>query len=68
MQTSELNTEYGQMKTPVSLRVRVSRFLSDRYVQRERPSYLADLILWGLIIILASWPMFSLAAAMETLR
>jgi hypothetical protein len=28
----ELNTKYEQMKTPVSLRVRFARVLSERYV------------------------------------
>lgn len=68
MQTSESNTEYEQMKTPVSMRARISRFLDERYAHREQPAYWTDLVLWGLIIILATWPLFSLAAAIETLR
>jgi hypothetical protein len=56
------------MKAPSSMRLRASRFLGERYVLRERPTYFADLILWALIIITAAWPIFSLAQAMETLR
>jgi len=56
------------MKTKIPMRVRATRFLYERFRQRERPAYIAELLLWGLIAILASWPMVSLAAAIETLR
>ena len=56
------------MKDTMSLRLRVSRFLSRRYQQRERPCYFADLLLWTLIVIIAAWPMFGLVRAMELLR
>jgi hypothetical protein len=52
------------MKTKTSMRLRVSRFLSERYAQRERPSYFAELFVFALIVITATWPMFSLARAM----
>jgi hypothetical protein len=56
------------MKTRIPMRVRASRFLYERFRHRERPAYIAELLLWGLIVIIASWPMVSLAAAIETLR
>ena len=56
------------MNNMTSMRIRVSRFLSERYQQRERPGYFADLLLWGVIVIVAMWPMFVLAQAMEGLR
>ncbi|HVI83040.1 MAG TPA: hypothetical protein VM717_09900 [Chthoniobacterales bacterium] len=56
------------MKTTIPMRIRASRFLYERFRQRERPPYIAELLLWGLIVILATWPMLSLAAAIETLR
>jgi hypothetical protein len=56
------------MKTPTSIRVRVARFLSERYAQRERPSYFAELLLFAVIVIISAWPMISLAQAMEVLR
>ena len=56
------------MKTRIPMRVRASRFLYERFRNRERPAYVAELLLWGLIVILATWPMLSLAAAIETLR
>jgi hypothetical protein len=57
------------MKTITSMRVRVSRFLSERYRQRERPGYLADLVLWGVVLVTAVvLPWFPLVQAMETLK
>jgi hypothetical protein len=51
------------MKTTNSLRVRASRFLSDRYAYRERPDYLIELIAFGIIVITIT---LSLASAMTT--
>ena len=56
------------MKTMTSARTRAGRFLSDRYAYRERPNYLPELVVFGIIVITASWPIFSLANAMATLR
>lgn len=56
------------MKNTMPLRVRISRFLEERHVYRARPHFLPELALFGLIVILAVWPMFSLAAALETMR
>jgi hypothetical protein len=50
------------------MRLRVSRFLSERYTQRECPSYFAELFLFVLIVITATWPMFSLANAMAVIK
>jgi hypothetical protein len=51
------------MKSTTSMRLRVSRFLSERYSQRERPGYFAELFVFALIVIAAIWPIFSLAQA-----
>jgi len=56
------------METKSSLRVRLSRFLDERYAHREKPGYFGDLLLWALIVIIASWLLLSLAAAMELTR
>jgi hypothetical protein len=56
------------MKTTMPIRQRISRFLETRYVQRARPDYLPELALFGVILILAAWPMLSLAAALDLLR
>ena len=67
MQTTTLssNPTNGRLlesKTP--LRTRVSRFLSERYAQRERPSVAGEFILLALIVLVTTWPMVSLAHAM----
>jgi hypothetical protein len=51
-----------------SMRLRASRFLSERYQQRERPCYFTDLFLWTLIVIVATWPMSALGHAMGMLK
>jgi hypothetical protein len=53
----------ANMKTTNSLRLRVSRFFSDRYAYRERPDYLIELVAFGIIVIIAT---LSLANAMAT--
>ena len=47
---------------------RILRFLEERYVHRARPHYLPELALFGIILILAVWPMLLLATALETMR
>jgi len=37
-------------------------------VHRARPHYLPELALFGLILILAAWPMLTLASALNLLR
>jgi hypothetical protein len=56
------------MKTTMPLRWRILRFLETRYVQRARPHYLPELALFGVIAILAVWPVFLVTAALETIR
>ena len=51
----------------MSARLRAFRFLSERYAQRERPGVVAEFILFALIVLTATWPMFSLAHAMSSL-
>jgi hypothetical protein len=41
------------MKSTTSMRIRASRFLTDRYAYRQRPDYLIELVAFGLIIIAA---------------
>jgi hypothetical protein len=56
------------MNNMPSMRLRASRFLSERYQQRERPCYFTDLFLWALIVITAAWPISALVQAMEMLK
>ena len=51
------------MKTTNSLRVRASRFFSDRYAYRERPDYLIELAAFGIIVVTLT---LSLADALAT--
>jgi hypothetical protein len=51
------------MKTTTPMRLRFSRFLSERYSQRERPGSFAELFLLALIVITATWPIISLVHA-----
>ena len=52
-------------KPTTPMRIRASRFLTDRYADRERPEYLIELVAFGVIAItVILW----LANAMATLR
>ena len=64
-ENGDLNSERRtiNMKTTNSLRVRASRFFSDRFAYRERPDYLVELVAFGIIVITAT---LSLANAMTT--
>ena len=48
-----------------SLRLRAFRFMSDRYVQRERPSVAAEFILFVLIVLISTWSIVSMAHVMR---
>ena len=68
MQTLSLssNGENGQLPySNTSLRLRAFRFLSERFVQRERPSVAAEFILFALIVVTSTWSILSLAHAMR---
>jgi hypothetical protein len=52
----------------LSLRLRALRLLSDRYTHRERPSVVAEFILFAVIVLTAAWPMLTLARAISQMR
>ena len=54
------------MKTTKSMRVRASRFLSDRYTYRAQPNYVSELVVFAIIVVIAIWPAFLLANAIAT--
>jgi hypothetical protein len=67
MQTLTLSSNWRDGQLPdskTSMRLRVFRFLSERYAQRERPSVVAEFILFAVIVLTATWPMFTLAHAL----
>jgi hypothetical protein len=71
MQTLTLssNGRNGQLRdSKTSMRLRLSRFLSERYAQREQPGVAAEFVLLALIILTAIWPMFTLAHALGLSR
>jgi hypothetical protein len=71
MQTLTLssNGKNGQLlESKTSLRSRIARFVGERYAQRERPSVAAEFLLLAVIVLLSTWPMFTLAHAMGLSR
>ena len=67
MQTLTLSSNERDFQLPdpkTSMRLRAFRFLSERYAQRERPSVAAEFLLFAVIVLTATWPMFTLAHAL----
>jgi hypothetical protein len=57
------------MKSTTPTRIRVRRFITDRYAYREQPDYSSELLALGIIVLTAFWPILVLAEAMVgTLR
>ena len=46
------------------MRFRASRFFSDRYAYRAEPNYLSELVAFGMIVLIAIWPIILVANAM----
>src|SRR5262249_20278400 len=44
------------MKNTMPIRVRLARFLEECYVHRAQPHYLPEFALFGLLVIIAAWP------------
>jgi hypothetical protein len=51
------------MKPTTPVRIRFRRFITDRYAYRTQPNFLSELVVFGIIVLLAAWPMFFLASA-----
>ena len=71
MQTLTLSSNAGNgrlLQSNTSLRLRAFRSLGERYAQRERPSVAAEFGLFAVIVILSTWPMFTLAHALASIR
>ncbi len=45
------------------MRIRIRRFITDRYAYRSRPDFLPELIAFALVLVAVSWPMLLLASA-----
>jgi hypothetical protein len=71
MQTVNLSSigKNGQLlDSNISARLRAFRFLSERFAQRERTGVIAEFILFALIVLTATWPLFILAHAFSLIR
>ena len=66
LSTAQRRIDYMEKTLP--LRIRVSRFLEERYVHRAQPHYFPELILFAVIVVVSIWPMISLPSLMETLK
>jgi len=51
------------MKDTTPTRIRIRRFITDRYAYRSKPDFLPELIAFGVVIAVVSWPMFILMTA-----
>jgi hypothetical protein len=51
------------MKSTTPTRIRIRRFITDRYAYRARPDFLPELVAFAVVLAVASWPIFLLASA-----
>ena len=57
------------MKSTTPTRIRIRRFITDRYAYRTKPDFLPELIAFGVVLVVVSWPLILLANAFAgTLR
>ncbi len=71
MQTLTLssNGTNGQLlDSKTSMRLRAFRFVSERYLRRERSGVAAEFVLFALIVLTSTWPLLSLAEAFSLSR
>jgi len=47
------------------MRLRAFRFMGERFTQRERPNFAAELVLFAVIVFTSTWSILSLAHAMR---
>jgi hypothetical protein len=52
------------MKDTTPTRIRIRRFITDRYAYRAKPDFLPELLAFTLVMAVVAWPMFLLAEAM----
>jgi hypothetical protein len=56
------------MKNTTPLRMRVSRFITNRYAYRTQPNYLCEFVVFAFLVLTAVMPFFALAHAMAAMR
>lgn len=60
------NGRNGQLPySKTSMRLRAFRFVGERFAQRERPNFAAELVLFAVIVLTSTWSILSLAHAMR---
>jgi hypothetical protein len=52
------------MKSTTPTRIRIRRFITDRYAYRTKPDCLPELVAFGIIVLISFGPIFVLASAM----
>ena len=57
----ERSAEFMKDTTPT--RIRIRRFITDRYAYRTQPNFLSELVAFGIIVATAAWPIFMLTSA-----
>ena len=51
------------MKDTTPTRIRIRRFITDRYAYRTQPNFLSKLVAFGIIVATAAWPIFMLTSS-----
>ena len=62
--TEWLSVSSDMMKSTTPTRIKIHRFITDRYAYRSQPDYLPELIAFGFVLAAVSWPIFLLASAL----
>ena len=56
------------MKNTTPFRIRLSRFIANRYAYRTQPDYMCEFVAFGLLVLTAILPFVALAHAMAGMR
>jgi hypothetical protein len=51
------------MKETTPARIRIRRFITDRYAYRSKPDFLPELVAFAVVLAVIAWPLFLLASA-----
>lgn len=52
------------MKDITPMRIRIRRFMTDRIAYREKPNFVSELVAFGILVLIAGWPIILLAGTM----
>jgi hypothetical protein len=51
------------MKETTPMRIKIRRFITDRYAYRARPDFLPELVAFAVVLAVVTWPLFLVASA-----